>query len=154
MPVQTASSAWLSQRGPLSCLGVVDDRLFNQGQVRTGARAQRCLDRTSNSNGSVINMSVQMVQARIKAERVTGVQAAAKKVFAAINAAQPEGIRYASGVLPDGETFVALLQVDDGVENPLPGFPEFREFLEGVVASRAEPANVQPLEVIGSYRLF
>jgi hypothetical protein len=99
-------------------------------------------------------MSVQMVQAKIKAESVTDVQAAAKNMFAAVNAAEPEGIRYASCLLPDGETFVALLQVDDGVENPLPGLPEFREFLEGVEASRAEPANVQPLTVIGSYRLF
>jgi hypothetical protein len=99
-------------------------------------------------------MSVQMVQAKIKRESVTDVQAAAKEMFAAIEGAQPEGIRYASCLLPDGETFVALLQVDDGLENPLPGFPEFREFLEGVEASRAEPANVQPLTVIGSYRLF
>jgi hypothetical protein len=99
-------------------------------------------------------MSVQMVQAKIKRESVTDVQAAAKNMFAAVDAAQPEGIRYASCLLPDGETFVALLQVDDGVENRLPGFPEFREFLEGVEASRAEPPNVQPLTVIGSYRLF
>jgi len=95
-----------------------------------------------------------MVQAKIKRQSVTDVQAAAKKMLAAIDAAQPEGIRYASCLLPDRETFVALLQVDDGVENPLPRFPEFREFLEGVEASRAEPANVQPLTVIGSYRLF
>ena len=99
-------------------------------------------------------MSVQMVQAKIRRESVTDVQAAAKKMFAAIDAAQPEGIRYASSLLRDGETFVALLQVDDGVENPLPGFPEFLDFLEGVEASRAEPATVQPLKVIGSYRLF
>ena len=99
-------------------------------------------------------MSVHMVQAKVRRESVTDVQAAAKKTFAAIDAAQPEGIRYASCLLPDGETFVALLQLDDGVENPLPGFPEFREFLEGVEASRAEPADVQPLTVVGSYRLF
>ena len=30
----------------------------------------------------------------------------------------------------------------------------FQAFLEGVEASRAEPANVQPLTIIGSYRLF
>src|SRR4029079_17725239 len=90
-------------------------------------------------------MSVHMVEAKIKRESVTDVQAAAEKMFAAINAAQPEGIRYASSLLPDGETFVALLQVDDRVDNPLPGFPEFREFLEGVEASRAKLANVQPL---------
>ena len=90
-------------------------------------------------------MSVHMMEAKIKRESVTDVQAAAEKMFAAINAAQPEGIRYASSLLPDGETFVALLQVDDRVDNPLPGFPEFREFLEGVEASRAKLANVQPL---------
>ncbi len=99
-------------------------------------------------------MSVHMVQAKVKSESVTDIQAAAKKMFAAINSAQPEGIRYGSCLLPDGETFVALLQVDDGVENPLPEFPEFRKFLEGVEASRTEPANVQPLTVVGSYRLF
>ena len=99
-------------------------------------------------------MSVQMVQAKIKAESVTDVQAAAKNMFAAINAAQPEGIRYATLLLPDGETFVALLQVDDGVENPLPGLPELRELQEGLKGSLAEPPNSQPLTVIGSYRLF
>ena len=99
-------------------------------------------------------MSVLMAQAKIKAESVADVQAATKKTFAAINAAQPEGIRYASVLLPDGESFVALLQVDDGVENPIPGFPEFRELQERVEGSRVEPASVQPLAVIGSYRLF
>jgi hypothetical protein len=100
------------------------------------------------------HMTVHMVQAKVRAESVADVAAAARKMFAAIDAAQPEGLRYASSLLPDGETFVALLQLDDGVENPLPGFPEFREFLEGVEASRAEPANVQPMTVIGSYRMF
>jgi len=79
---------------------------------------------------------------------------AAKKVFAAIDEAQPEGLRYASCLLPDGETFIALLQLDDGLENPLPGFPEFQQFIQEVEAQRAEPANVQPLTVVGSYRLF
>jgi hypothetical protein len=99
-------------------------------------------------------MSVHMVEAKIKRESVTDVQAATKKMFEVVDAAQPDGIRYASCLLPDGETFLAFLQVDDGVENPLPRFPEFREFLEGVEASRAEPAKVQPLTVVGSYRLF
>jgi hypothetical protein len=99
-------------------------------------------------------MSLHMVQAKIQRDSVTDVRAGAEKMFAAVNAAQPEGIRYASCLLPDGETFLAFLQVDDGVENPLPGFPEFQEFLAGVEASRAEPADVQPLTVVGSYRLF
>ena len=39
-------------------------------------------------------MSVHMVQAKVKSESVTHIQAAAKNMFAAINSAQPEGIRY------------------------------------------------------------
>jgi hypothetical protein len=75
-------------------------------------------------------MSVLMAQAKIKVESVSDVRAATKKMFAAINAAQPEGIRYASLLLSDGETFVAVVQLDDGLENPIPGFPEFRELQE------------------------
>lgn len=99
-------------------------------------------------------MSVQMVQAKIKPESVSDVEAEAKKMFAVINDTQPEGIRYASCLLPDGETFLAFLKIEDGFENPLPGLAEFREFLERVEASRAAPADVQPLTVVGSYRLF
>jgi hypothetical protein len=99
-------------------------------------------------------MSVQMASAKIKPDGVTGVHAATKKMFAAINAAQPEGLRYASLLLADGVTFVAVVQVDDGVQNPIPGFPEFRELQALVEGSRAEPNNVQTVTVIGSYRLF
>jgi hypothetical protein len=99
-------------------------------------------------------MSVQMAQAKIKTESVSDVREATKKMFAAINAAQPEGIRYASLLLADGETFVAMVQVDDGVENPIPRYPEFRELQEIVDSSRAEPTSVQSWSVIGSYRLF
>ena len=72
----------------------------------------------------------------------------------ALDAAQPEGLRCASWLLPDGETFVALLQIDDGVENPLQDLPEYKETLEIVERLRAAPPVVQPLTVIGSYRLF
>jgi hypothetical protein len=99
-------------------------------------------------------MSVHMVQAKIKRDRVADIQEGAKRMFAAIGEAQPEGIRYASCLAPDGETFVAFLQVDEGVENPLPALPAFREYLAEVEASRAEPAAVQSLELIASYRLF
>jgi hypothetical protein len=99
-------------------------------------------------------MNVQMAQARIKTDRVSDVHAATQKMFAAINAAQPEGIRYASLLGADGETFLAVVQVDDGVENPIPGFPEFRELQEVVDGARAEPNTVQGWTVVGSYRLF
>jgi hypothetical protein len=99
-------------------------------------------------------MTVQMVHAKIRPESVADIEAGTRKMFAAVNAAQPDGVRYASSLLPDGETFVAFLQLDDGVENPLPAIPEWREFLADVEASRAAPAEVQPLTILGSYRLF
>jgi hypothetical protein len=99
-------------------------------------------------------MSVQMASAKIKPGSVSDVRAATEKMFAAINRAQPDGIRYASLLLADGETFVAVVQVDEGAENPIPGFPEFRELQELVEGSRAKPPSVQPLTLVGSYRLF
>jgi hypothetical protein len=98
-------------------------------------------------------MSVQMASAKVEPESVTAVQAATRKMFAAINAAQPKGLRYASLLLADGVTFVAMVQLDDGVENPIPEFPEFKELQKVVEGSRAESA-VQTLTVVGSYRLF
>jgi hypothetical protein len=41
-------------------------------------------------------MSVHMAEAKVRAESVTEVEALARKMFAAINAAQPDGLRYAS----------------------------------------------------------
>jgi hypothetical protein len=99
-------------------------------------------------------MSVYMAQAKVKAENVADVRTAADKLFAALNAAHPEGVRYAWSVLPDGETFVALAQLDDGVENPIPGLPEFQELQEGLEGWLAETPSSQPLTVVGSYRLF
>jgi hypothetical protein len=99
-------------------------------------------------------MSVLMVQSKVRADRVPDVQAAVEKMIVALDAAQPAGTRYTSLLLPDGETFVALLQVDDGVANPLMGLPEYQELLKIVEGSRAEPPIVQHWTVAGSYRLF
>ena len=99
-------------------------------------------------------MTVHMAQAKVKAESVTDVQAAANKMFAALNAAQPEGIRYAWSCSPTARRSSRSLQLDDGVENPIPGLPEFQELQEGLKDWLAEPPDTQPLTVVGSYRLF
>jgi hypothetical protein len=99
-------------------------------------------------------MSVLMVQSKIKPEGVADVQAAVEKMIVALDTARPAGIRYASLLQADRETFVALLQVDDGVENPLPGLPEYQELLGIVEGVRAEPPIVQHWTLGGSYQLF
>lgn len=99
-------------------------------------------------------MSVLMVRAKVKERHVAEVEAAAEKMFAAIADAEPDGVRYASCKLADGVTFVVLLEVADGVENPLlslPAFSEYQEMLKGWIA---EPPTPEQLTVVGSYRLF
>jgi len=99
-------------------------------------------------------MNVLMVRATVKAAQVTEIEAAVKRVFAALQHEQPKGIRYASSRLPDGVTYVVLLELDDGVDNPLPALPEFRAFQETLKNSMAEPPISDQLTVIGSYRFF
>ncbi|HKA50370.1 MAG TPA: hypothetical protein VKK19_12345 [Candidatus Dormibacteraeota bacterium] len=99
-------------------------------------------------------MSVIMIRATVKADSVDDVEASARKMFAAIEQAQPRGVRYASCRLPDGVTFVALLALEDGIDNPLPALPEFRAFQDSLKNWMAEPPTAEPLTVVGSYRLF
>ena len=99
-------------------------------------------------------MSVRTVRAKLKEEHVADAEAAVRRMFAAIERERLEGIRYASVKLKDGVTFLVLLEVEDGVENPLPGLPEVQEFYYRLPGWYAEPPEVGPGTLIGSYRLF
>jgi hypothetical protein len=99
-------------------------------------------------------MNVRMAQGRIKAESVDEVRAAASKMFEALNAARPEGIRYAWFIAPERDTFVALAQLDDGVENPVPGLPEFQAIQDRMEDWLVEPPAADELTLVGAYRLF
>jgi hypothetical protein len=99
-------------------------------------------------------MDVMMIRARLKADRVSDSEAAAEKMFSAINAAQPGGVKYASMRLADGVSAVVLLVLEDPADNPLQAIPEFHEFQELLPEWFAEPPIVEPLTVVGSYELF
>jgi hypothetical protein len=88
-------------------------------------------------------MSVLTVRAKLKEEHVADAEAAVKRMLAAIERERLEGIRYASVKLEDGVTFLALLEVEDGVENPLPGLPEAQEFYDSLPGWYAEPPDVR-----------
>ena len=75
-------------------------------------------------------------------------------MFAAIEQAQPKGVRYASCKLPDGETSVILLKLEEGIENPVATVPAFREFRDSLSSWMAEPPVPEHLTVVGSYNLF
>lgn len=99
-------------------------------------------------------MSLLSIRATIKAEAVPDVEASAAELFAALDRLQPDNIRYGSCRLVDGRTYLILLQVDDGTENPLPALPEFQRFQAGLRGWADGPPDAAPANVIGSYRLF
>jgi hypothetical protein len=99
-------------------------------------------------------MGLMMVRAKVKADNAAEVEAAAKTSFSALEDAQPQGVRYTSCRLPDGETFVALLELEEGMENPLPSIPAFVEFQEKLKGWLVEPPVPEQLTIVGSYRSF
>ena len=82
-------------------------------------------------------MTVLTVRAKVKEEHVADAEAAVKRILR-----------------PSSVTFLAMLEVEDGVENPLAGLPEAQEFYASLPGWYAEPPEVGPGTVIGSYRLF
>ena len=99
-------------------------------------------------------MNVVMVRSKVKAECVAELEAAARTMFSEIEAAGPQGVRYAACRLADGMTFVAVLELEDGVDNPLANLATFRHFQENLKNWLAEPPSLEQLTVIGSYRLL
>lgn len=99
-------------------------------------------------------MKVVMVRAKVKDAHVAEIEAAGERLFAALDREQPQGIRYTTCRLPDGVTYVNLIAVDDGVDNPLLAVPEARAFQEGLKQWLAESPTSEELTVFGSYRFF
>jgi hypothetical protein len=99
-------------------------------------------------------MSVLTVRAKLKPEHVAEAEASVKRMFAAIEREGLEGIRYASIRLADGVTFLALLEIEDGGENPVAALPEAQEFYGSLPGWYVEPPDVGTGTVVGSYRLF
>lgn len=99
-------------------------------------------------------MSVMMIRAKVKAESAVEIEAAARGMFSAIEEAAPPGVRYTSLTLPDGVTYVILLELEDPADNPLGKIPAFREFQANLKDWLAEPPAPEHLTVVGSYRSF
>ena len=99
-------------------------------------------------------MNVLMVRAKVKEENVADARAAVEKVIQALEQAQPKGVQYASCLLSDGVTFVALLELEDDGGHPLRGFPAYAEMVENLKQWYDGPPAVEQMTVSGSYGLF
>ncbi|QFG21963.1 hypothetical protein [Actinomadura sp. WMMB 499] len=100
-------------------------------------------------------MPVFVISYQVADEGVAEVSAAVEKAFAAVDARRPEGIRYAYFRRAGGTEFVALLEIPEGAENPLPGIAEARALQETVARWVVGPVPApEPFEVLGAYGVF
>jgi hypothetical protein len=100
-------------------------------------------------------MSVTVVRYRTKPDRADENQALIEKVFGALAADNPGGLRYASFRLADGVSFVhvAGLETDDGT-NPLLSTPAFSDFVAGIKDRVEEGPVSSEATMVGSYRFW
>ena len=99
-------------------------------------------------------MNVLMVRAKIREENVADARAAVEKVIQALEQTQPAGVRYASSLLTDGVTFVALVKLEDDGSHPLRALPAYAEMVENLKQWYDGPPAVDRMTVTGSYGLF
>jgi hypothetical protein len=98
-------------------------------------------------------MSTVMVRYTVKPELVAENERLVRAVYAELEGARPEGLRYATFKLADGIGFmhVAAIEAGDGA-NPLLEVAAFREFTEDVATRCTEQPVTSALQAIGSYR--
>jgi hypothetical protein len=97
---------------------------------------------------------VVMVRQQVKDGSVEEVEAAVRDLFATLDRVRPEGVRYASTRVVDSSTFVILLELAEGIEDPRPAIPDYLRFLEQLKGWVDGPPVIEHLDVVGSYNLF
>ena len=97
-------------------------------------------------------MSVVVVRYRTKPGRAEENQALVERVFAELAAERPDGLRYATFRLADGDQFVHVAAVDtaDGA-NPLASIAAFGEFQREIPDRTVEGPVVADATLVGSY---
>ena len=100
-------------------------------------------------------MPVLIVRYDVAEEGLAEVATAVEAAFAAVRESAPDGIRYSYLRRAGSTEFVALLQLADGVENPLPGI-EATRLLQATVAKWVigDPPAPEAFEVLGDYRML
>ncbi|MFI1098728.1 hypothetical protein [Streptomyces sp. NPDC020917] len=100
-------------------------------------------------------MSVRMFRASIKPEHVADMEAAGKELFAAIEAVQPQGVRYSWCKLADEGSYLLVVDLQDDAANPLAAIPAFGAVMGELKGKwAAQPLTMEQLTPIGSYGLF
>jgi hypothetical protein len=98
-------------------------------------------------------MRTVIVQYKVKPGREAENEELVKAVYAELAEAQPEGLRYATFVGPDGVSFTHIAEHDEGPAK-LTDRAAFRRFVAELRDRCDEPPVTTELRQIGSYRLF
>ena len=96
-------------------------------------------------------MTVHMVRFTATPEAADDVEAGVAALVAAVHEARPAGTRLRYYREADGPGFVALLELDEGVDNPLPDIPAAREYQASLADWATAPPTPKPLTLLGSY---
>ncbi|MCP3164215.1 hypothetical protein [Myxococcus qinghaiensis] len=97
-------------------------------------------------------MPVLMVRYQVAEQGVAEVTQAVQTAFEAVRAQRPKGLRFSYFHRAGSTEFIALVELDEGIENPLFGIEAARA-LQAAVARWAvgEPPKPQAVERIGAY---
>lgn len=99
-------------------------------------------------------MTLQVVRYTARPEQAEETETAIRDLFAAVETARPQGIRYLAARIADRPDFLMLLHLAEGVLNPLPGIPEAAAFRRRLAARAVAPPAPEPATVLGSYRML
>lgn len=97
-------------------------------------------------------MRVLMAQFKIKPDSLDQFETVREKILLALSRERPNGVHYTWCRLPDGVSFMGWLELDKGVENPLPNMDAGREFMENIRNGVTGPPIREELDVVGTYR--
>jgi hypothetical protein len=97
-------------------------------------------------------MPATVVRYRTKPDRADENQAFVEKVYAELQASNPDGLRYMTFRLADGVTFVHVAMTADDGPNPLTTNAAFAAFQEAIADRCEEQPVAMAATVVGAYR--
>jgi hypothetical protein len=94
-----------------------------------------------------------LIRYRTKPELADANAALIAEVFAELKAAKPEGVRYLSLQLDDGN-FVHFVETEADAAGVIPNLAAFKAFQSGIRERCIEPPQAGSASIIGNYRML
>jgi hypothetical protein len=92
-----------------------------------------------------------MAQFNIKPDALKEFEAARDQILIELANEHPQGVRYTWCAIPGSNSFIGWLELDEGVENPLPNMNSGKEFMKSLQSWIATPPAREELHFVASY---